>query len=183
MDNNFSLIPSNELLEGRLRTLFEPGSVSFSVIHEELNKVNLNDQQLALVKKGVVGKIIEILESGHFGDLSGAQELLDELEVDSIGFGDETFEFMNVWLNKLTFNDINTIGLKQRGIMGEYNINDVRALIQSKLPEGKIASDELIERIVASRHILYKLKELKVDMVAENNFVKLLSSRNAYYLE
>ncbi len=173
-DGNQNNLDPEMLPEGRLRTLFEDGAVAFDLILEELQKIELSDGQLDLVKKGVVNKIVEILRHGNFSDLRGIKELLNTLKISTLDLNKEAIDFLLTWSNYLTFFDISRIGLAQTD-PDKPNIECVRQIIQSKLPEGEIASDELIAQIINARHIFLLLKERRINNIQSNNLIRILT--------
>lgn len=148
-----------------IQTLFEDGAVNFKAIANAIPP-KMDPQSLDRVRGGAVNKILEIFQSGHFGDLRGARELMDRLDITQLTFSDEFLQEIDELLPRLTETTLGALGRSQPATVGEYNLEGARRLLQPKFPEKEL-SDEEVKEILDYRHVLLALKEREIDSVRQ----------------
>lgn len=165
------------------KQLSEPGAPSFSHVRESLQKSVLSARERRELGLSVVQKVQEVLEGGHFGDLQGAQPLLEMLGVSELQMAPEWSRKIQVFLNRFD----------EKGL--RYLTPPL--LLNDKLPNGRPyekisyardrlmgmgvspeeATDEFVNDVFKVRELLLKLHQARVEKLLSVEVQKGLTVR------
>lgn len=163
VENDLSEMVKN--LRKEVRVLFEPGTVDFRNITENLDLEEINSDLLEEVKKAVSGKVFEIMISGHFNDLRGAKELMEKLGIERVSISNEDIKDINKDLERLNQNNLVRLGVSQPPEMGKYDFEKAKEiLIGAGYSENELSEDK-IKKILDFRHMLLAFKERKINSI------------------
>ena len=153
-------------LKKDIYVLFEPGAVNFKTVRENLDLIEIDPELLENIKGAVSDKIFEIMISGHFGDLKGAKELMEKLEIEKISLPEEDLVELSEDLEKLSYDNLVRLGISQLSEMGKYDIEKAKKILSENAgySEGEL-SDSKVEKILNFRHLLLALKERKINSI------------------
>lgn len=159
-----------------IRRLSEPGAVNFRSIFDELPNP-VPDAFAARIRPLMAVKIYETLVSGHFGDLEGADLLLERLQM-RLAFPGDVANAINLSLAHLSMSDLISIGLTQPAIMSEQDLQAARHVLAGTALFD--LDDAVLSLVVAMRHVtMHLLDRGQHQVVAANEGFVLLTSRNA----
>lgn len=153
--------------------LIEPGAVDFKVIAASIPP-GLDEDTLEEVRASASVKIFDTFMAGHFRDLQGAQQLLDQLET-QITLPEETMATINGLLPRLDEGAIIGLGLSQPSVVGEYNVEGARRILKHSGFTEEETGDEAVKEVLNLRHVLGALKQHSVEELPfQNQFLPRL---------
>lgn len=149
-----------------IRGLFEPGAVCFEYISQFVDPDELDPEILEKIKGAVCEKVFRIMITGTFGDLRGARELLEKLEIEDIFIPEADVFILNVALMRVSENALLHLGFSKPLGMTNYDLKKAREILKDVgYSEKELASDEIVKKIVNWRHVLMELKRRKIKMI------------------
>lgn len=141
-----------------IRLLSEHGAVNFSVLASSVKPESLSPDDLQQLRNAASHKVVVTFFSGHFGDLRGAQQLMDRIGV-SIAFPDQFYDDLHQLLPRLNEGVLASLGTSQPPVLGEYNIAGARAILKANGFTDSELENAQVMKVLNYRHVLTLLKK------------------------
>lgn len=104
-----------------VRLLAGVGAVNFSHIAQTLSLEGMDQNTLEQLRAAAVRKVVDTMFAGHFGNLRGAKQLLDQIGA-SLSFPDQFYAEINQLLPRLDLLVLDRLGMSQPSTVGNYNL-------------------------------------------------------------
>jgi len=160
-----------------IENLFEPSGGSFLDALRDVDKIPA--EEVTEVITAVLDRVREILLSGHFKDLRGAENLLSELNVE-ISLDGEYIERINHFLPRLS--EVALINIcrvaTQSPNSTENKIATGRKILYALGFSEDESNDDDVDFIIKNREVLLKLKEISIESV--QGYLSLLKLVNGF---
>jgi len=157
-----------------IRSLFEEGSVCFEDISQFINPEDFDPELLEKIKSAVCEKVFGMLILGNFGDLRGAQELMEKLDIRKISIFEEDSSILEDSLQRISEHDLMTLCMSQMSLHGEYDLVKARKILKGAGYSDEELTDDRIRKILDWRHVLIQAKRNKAERIG--SFQKLLEA-------
>lgn len=154
--------------------LFGDGSVNFKSISQSINPADFDPELLEEIRNAVCEKVFDMLILGNFGDLKGAEELLEKLGIQRMSLFDEDLFILQDSFKRISEHDLMVLCTSQTSPHGEYNLVKARKILNGAGYSEKELTDNRIKKILDWRHVLIQVKSSGVDQIG--SFQKLLEA-------
>lgn len=157
-----------------IQGLFEEGSVCFEDISQFIEPEDFDAALLEKIRAAVSEKVFGMLILGNFGDLKGAKELLEKLDIRKISIFEEDSSILEDSLLRISEHDLLTLCTSQMSPYGEYDLVKARKILKGAGYSDEELTNDMIRKILDWRHVLIQVKRNKAERIG--SFQKLLEA-------